>query len=449
MKTHTKAAGSALAVLALSVVISSCSDADLSERVLFVEAEGSVIGLVYQDSNGNEIRDTSDDAVEGLEIELFVAGTRSPSGSATTDADGVFVVDHVPVGRIRLEVDSTLLGDSLSVFDFDDDELTLRAGDTIIVILGVTFPSFTLAEARSLPTGRKGFVEGIVLNFRNPYGDGALHLQAGDSYLRVVGTPQTVTLFPGDSVRILGRTAQEVGQPILEAAEPFLLAQQVDIPLPLEVTTATAATADGGLIDAALVKIRDASIVDTATVTGPLGRDLHMTVDDGSGELDLILGEFGGFDLSQVQPDSFLVREATGLLVAAQEAEGLVWRLHPRSSTDLAVDPIPFPEQVTDLTVVDRTDVTLTLNWTEVDDGFGNPSDYIARYRPVTTLAWTEITAGECAAPIAGSVVGEVVACTLDGLEAETIYFVQVFVTKASDLIWDYGQGSIFLFTQN
>jgi hypothetical protein len=27
--------------------------------------------------------------------------------------------------------------------------------------------------------------------------------------------------------------------------------------------------------------------------------------------------------------------------------------------------------------------------------------------------------------------------------------FVQVIVTKTSDLIWDYGQGSIFLFTQS
>jgi len=426
MKLHTKAASLAAALLALSVVISSCSDADLAGRILFVDAEGAVIGAVYQDRNGNEVPDASDDAVQGLEIRLYVAGTQSLSGSDTTDANGVFVVDHVPVGRLRLEADSTFLGDSLVVFDFDDAELTLHAGDTLTVTMGVTFPSFTLADARSLPEGKKGFVEGIVLNSRNPFDDGALHLQAGETYLRVLGTSRAVALFPGDSVRILGWTAREAGQPVLQAAEPFLLAQLVVSPRPLEVTTATAMTADDGLIDAALVRIRDAGIVDTATVTGPYGQDVHMTVDDGSGALDVVLTESGGFDLSRVQADSFSIREATGLLVPSRTAERVVWRLIPRSSADLAIDPIPFPEQVTDLTVVERTDTTLTLNWTEVDDGFGNPSSYTARFRPVTTLAWTEITDGDCAAPITGSTIGEVIACTVGGLEAETVYFFQV-----------------------
>ena len=311
-------------------------------------------------------------------------------------------------------------------FAFDDAEVTLRSGDSLAITMGVTFPSFTLPEARSLPDGTKGFTEGIVLNPGSAFADGSLHLQSGDTYLRVVGTPRT-TLFPGDSVRLLGRAAQEAGQPILQEGEPFLLAQQVVLPQALELATATAATADGGLRDAALVRIRDADIVDTATVIGPLGRDLRMTVDDGSGPLDMILLEFGGFNLGQVHPDSFSIREAIGLLVPSQTAGGLVsWRLTPRSSTDLAVDPIPFPGQVIDLTVVQATTTTLTLNWTEVDDGFGSPSSYTARVRPTTTLVWTEITSGGCGAPIAGTAIGEVLACTAAGLEAGTIYFFEV-----------------------
>ena len=228
-------------------------------------------------------------------------------------------------------------------------------------------------------------------------------------------------------MRILGRSGQEAGQPVFREGEPFLLAQQVVLAQPLELNTASAATADGGLRDAALVRIRDADIVDTATVMGPFGRDLRMTVDDGSGPLDLILLELGGFNLGQVQPDSFSIREAVGLLVPSQTAGGVVgWRLIPRSSTDLAVDPIPFPAQVIDLTVVQATSTTLTLNWTEVDDGFGSPSSYTARFRPTTTLAWTDITNGACAAPIAGSMIGEVLSCTADGLQAETFYFFQV-----------------------
>ena len=104
----------------------------------------------------------------------------------------------------------------------------------------------------------------------------------------------------------------------------------------------------------------------------------------------------------------------------------MFWRLIPRSSTDLATDPIPFPGQVIDLTVVQATSTTLTLNWTEVDDGFGSPSSYTARFRPNTTLAWTEITSGGCGAPMAGTTIGEVLGCTADGLQAGTLYFFEV-----------------------
>ena len=426
MKRQTRGLSLAGALLALPLVVSSCREVGPSGRILSVDSEGAIAGFVYLDHNGNQIPDAPDDPVQGLEIHLFVAGTQSLAASANTDANGIFVLDNVPVGRHRLEADSTFLGDSLAVFAVDDAEVTLRSGDSLAITMGVTFRSFTLAEARSLPDGTKGFTQGIVLNPGSVFTDGSLHLQAGGTYLRVIGTPRS-TLFPGDSVRILGRAGQEVGQPVFREGEPFLLAQQVVLPQPLELNTATAATADSGLRDAALVRIRDADIVDTATVTSPVGRDLRMTVDDGSGPLDMILLELGGFDLGQVHPDSFSIREAIGLLVPSQTTGGLVsWRLIPRSSTDLVVDPIPLPGQVIDLSVVQATSTTLTLNWTEVDDGFGSPSSYTARFRPTTTLAWTDITNGACAAPIAGSMIGEVLSCTVDGLQAGTVYFFEV-----------------------
>lgn len=413
-------------LVALPFLVSSCSETDLAGRVLVVESEGGVVGLVYLDRNGNEAQDALDDLVEGLQVQLFVAGTRSLAGSDTTDMDGTFVLDDVPVGQLQLKADTTFFGDSLIVFDIDDLDITLNAGDLVAVTMGLTFPSYSLAEVRDLPVGKKGFTEGIVLNARDRFGDGAVHLQAGTSYLRVVGTPR-VALFPGDSVRILGRAAQEAGQPVFEQGEPVLLAQQVVLPQPLEFTTADATTADDGAKDAALVRIRDADIIDTVTVTGTLGRDLHMTVDDGSGPVSLILQELGGFNLGQVHPDSFSIREATGLLIPTRVADGSsVWRLVPRSATDLDVDPIPFPGQVSDLSVVAATSSTMTLNWTEVDDGFGNPSSYTARFRPNSTLAWTDISVGDCAAPIAGAVIDEVLSCTVEGLDPSSIYFFQV-----------------------
>jgi len=208
---------------------------------------------------------------------------------------------------------------------------------------------------------------------------------------------------------------------------PFLLAQQVLIPQALEFTTGSAAGADGGSKDAALVRIRDADVLDTISVTSEIGRDLHMTVDDGSGPLELILLELGAFNLAQVHPDSFSVQEAAGLLVPQRTGDGSVrWRMVARSAADLIMERVGFPEQVTNLTVVDGTTTTLTLNWTEVDDGFGGASSYEARFRPITTLAWTDVTVGSCASPIAGTAIDEVASCVIEGLTPETTYFFQV-----------------------
>ncbi len=158
MKRRTRALIGVAAVLSLPFVVASCSDTGLTGRILSVDAEGAITGLVYLDSNGNGVQDDSDDQVQGLKIQLLVAGTQSLAASATTDANGVFMLDNVPVGRLRLELDSAFLGDSLAVFDLDDAELTLRAGDTLGVTIGVAFPSFSLAPTRSAkrrgPTSR-------------------------------------------------------------------------------------------------------------------------------------------------------------------------------------------------------------------------------------------------------------------------------------------------------
>ena len=76
MKLPTKASSFVVALLALAVGISSCGDGDAAGRILMVDAEGAVLGLVYLDHNGDQVRDAADGAVADLEIRVFVAGTR-------------------------------------------------------------------------------------------------------------------------------------------------------------------------------------------------------------------------------------------------------------------------------------------------------------------------------------------------------------------------------------
>ena len=82
MRSHAKTRDSVAPLLALLVGLWSCSDADLAGRILAVESESTVIGLVYLDQNGNEARDAEDEAVEGLEIRSW--GTRSRCSTSTS-----------------------------------------------------------------------------------------------------------------------------------------------------------------------------------------------------------------------------------------------------------------------------------------------------------------------------------------------------------------------------
>ena len=92
-----------------------------------------------------------------------------------------------------------------------------------------------------------------------------------------------------------------------------VLVSSAQLVTPDEVTTADAADANGGLLDAALVRIRNAEITDTATVGG----HFRFWTDDGTDSVELVIRDFlvPGIDKTAFRPDTvWHIREATGLL---------------------------------------------------------------------------------------------------------------------------------------
>jgi hypothetical protein len=80
------------------------------------------------------------------------------------------------------------------------------------------------------------------------------------------------------------------------------------------------------------------------------------------------------------------------------------------------------------------TDSSLTLSFTEVNDGTGQPASYDFRYA-VGAISWgsaAEVTRGSCASPVAGSVIGAKRSCTVLGLAASTGYQVQVIAFRGT-----------------
>ena len=55
MKRHPQAPSVVAGFLALSLVNASCTDTDLAGRILLVDADGAITGLVYLDRNGNRL----------------------------------------------------------------------------------------------------------------------------------------------------------------------------------------------------------------------------------------------------------------------------------------------------------------------------------------------------------------------------------------------------------
>jgi hypothetical protein len=99
-----------------------------------------------------------------------------------------------------------------------------------------------------------------------------------------------------------------------------------------------------------------------------------------------------------------------------------------------APPPSSVPGTVTDLALAGVTDNSVTLAFTEVSDGTGQPASYDVRYAP-SPISWgsaTSVTGGTCATPLRGSTIGAKRTCTVLGLSAATAYGFQLVAFRGT-----------------
>jgi len=94
------------------------------------------------------------------------------------------------------------------------------------------------------------------------------------------------------------------------------------------------------------------------------------------------------------------------------------------------------PGTVTDLAVETSSDNSVTLGFTEVDDGTGHAATYHIRYA-LNPMGWgwgsaTVVTQGSCSAPLAGTAIGAHKSCTVAGLAAGTTYDFQMVAYRGT-----------------
>src|SRR5438093_1501743 len=123
---------------------------------------------------------------------------------------------------------------------------------------------------------------------------------------------------------------------------------------------------------------------------------------------------------------------AAGSAVITAMSEG---KTGTATLTVVAPPPPPgAPGAVTDLAVAGATDTSVTLSFTEVSDGAGQPASYDVRFA-VAPISWGSATAvarGTCATPLAGSAIGTKRTCTVLGLSASTAYGFQLIAFRGT-----------------
>ncbi len=311
----------------LLLMMTAC-ETPINDRLLAVDAKGSVLVFIYRDDNLNRAFDGAIDVpVTNAEYALHLRGATDNGTIVRTDSAG-FNLAGVLAGRYTLSVAAAVLGDSLEI-TAGNGEFTVAGADTVRQDVVLAYMTVTPTVARTTPPNHRVWLTGIALNAPSAFGDSTVHVADTTVSIRATAV-RPGALVAGDSVLFLGRLMTLDGQPVFDVAAQYVRGH-VNV-LPDTVSTVTAASADGGAIDASLVRVVSATIADT--ITDPAGNRV-LTVDDGSGTVRVVLSR--GQNWAPV--NQFIVGatlDATGVLVP-DPGNNSVWVLKPRARSDLLV----------------------------------------------------------------------------------------------------------------
>ena len=323
----------ALAIAAFAPL--ACSNAT-DVQLLQIDGSGVLFGQAFLDFDASGTFTTGDQPIPGVDVVLVTSNSTEVVDLATTDSIGAFALFEVPVGTYRLSIDAAALGDSLEVAG-SNDPITVALGDTSLVNLGASYPILTIEEMANATVGNQVFTSGIALNPRVNFDPtGQVHFAGESLFFRTMNLERS-GFNVGDSVRLFGRVLMDNGSRILDSATPTVLVSQASLVTPVEATALEASTADGGSLDAALVRIRDAAITDTSTA---VDGHFHFWVHEGTDSVEVLLRDFLGLNTSAIRPDTIVrMNQVLGLLTPFDDGSGNVrWRILPRGGTDVVLE---------------------------------------------------------------------------------------------------------------
>jgi uncharacterized repeat protein (TIGR01451 family) len=326
-----------VSLVAATLVPLACSEVTDVE-LLEINGTGAIRGQAFLDLDGNGVASTGDTPIADVDVFLVTGSRETVVLEATSDGQGIFNFPDVPLGSYRLTLDPAEIADSLEVLAAGAP-VTIGLGDTTLVTLGVTYPVRTIEQLLAEPVGHRFFTSGIALNSRVNFDPtGQVHF-AGDSlYLRALNVARS-SIATGDSIRLLGRLVLDNGRRVLDAVTPTRLVPAAAIPVARDATAAEAASAGGGALDAALVRIRALEITDTSTNAEG---DFRFWGVRGADSVEILFPSWlvPTVNTAVIKPDSVIrVQQVLGLLTPFDDGSGtLRWRVRPRTPTDVTLE---------------------------------------------------------------------------------------------------------------
>jgi len=320
------------AAIALAVTaVAACDNA--GSDLGFGASETTAVSVgVYLDRDGSRTVTVLDTVFANARVALLAQGSGDTLRTMLSNTLGIARFEGVPLGQYRVVVVPSSIGDSIQVAAVDSSTIRLVAADTNRFVLArLGYPEVSIRAARGLPAGRRVFIRGVILAGVQSFRDTTSHVSDSSGQIRLTRVVLRGGLFgnnPGDSVSVLGVTSTRAGQPTLDNAAIARFALRPP-PIPLAVSTATAATAGGGALDAGLVQITGATISDTLTIAP----DFRIIVSDGSGNLNMIID--GNLQIPRTIFGPGRSMNVRGVLVP----DGLGgWTLKPRDGGDIVIN---------------------------------------------------------------------------------------------------------------
>jgi len=279
--------GAAVAIAGLAAFgLTGCSD-DLAPQFV-VTGTGSIEGLVFYDVVEDGVFDPASGDVPiagvGITVEGRGTGIALAGATATSGANGRFVVSGLPPGTHDMRIDTLTVPVGVSICQ-NPLQVTVNLAETRFSrVRGRSGCLITIQAAKEGAQGEFVIVRGVVTSSPGQIESGWTYIQDATAGTRVFGGLDGLGISIGDQVEIGAVTGQftndfELGSVVFRG-----LVQDVGVPSPQVVTTGELAASGVSFLDPLQGRLITVPKAELTSAFGAGGANIQNGfIDDGSG----------------------------------------------------------------------------------------------------------------------------------------------------------------------